>query len=1054
MITVNTKVSAPATDAERPVAASAQPRAGGSGSRGAGAAVAAAFWLLSFGARGSAAQPTFDNCKQPNTSTGGGFSFSVSGSTGTRDSPCVRSGTTNSVAVAGKKYLFACGTEGAVLCDGDGSGPKPASCSNVGMLGCSTARPVWDVAFNTGADAVFAACFDAVMRCEWDAAAGVTPGTCKTVTGAKCPSAGEERGVAFSGSDLVLGCSSPTVAEAGVHICPLAAGGTALRSQCYTTAAWEKPCKVAGQNNWMYHAMSLSLFTTGIGVGCGDGASYCATFSAASGPGGCTAPFPHSPCPQPGTTPQEGTQGFAELPSGRTMVSCGWDGIYLCGSTGSPTAAPSVPSVRPSAGTGTPAPTALPSANNSTAPSWSPASGPSLQPSQARTPRPSQLPSDTPSTGPTPQPSTPPTSSPQSTAPSSSPSAGPRPSPTRSPTTNTPTRRPSTGPRGSPSASPSAAPSTGPAAAPTQPPTVAPPSASPSSRPSAAPSAGPAAAPTEAPAAAPTPPPSQPVVTASPSLGPSRSPSTSPLAAPTVPPTSSPVTPAPTSAPTGGPRRTPTPTTAPPSTAPPTSSPTKRKSITDRQAGTEIIGNNPTSSGVTAAAGVAGGAAGVSQVTMAFDTECNKIGPLTKMSRALHPTQWAPYDSPYFGCLLGAAAIVSCVALLSNIAVWILQRYDENADGVLSKEEVQQTCLRHVPVIKNADNVDIGALARHPNTILTATIFVYQGASFSSLRMLVGGEQELWARVVGLFVSPILLAFPFWVRHKVWRGVTPLPPVLGGPDAPCRPLARVRKWDLPRPPIAVQYAFLSEQGDWVSCNRERHWVSSWQTAVRPYVAHRAAEAVFVELFAMWVLALVNAPATPTRTRCGHVRLFGAVVHIAQLAHCCARCPYRCVRDTAVQIVRLVALIAALLVLAVGFYADSRHDDAVGALLQAATFAALVRVVLNLAAEALLLAKGWRANSQALEWSRGELEESEGPAGTELEARLLPPKSLGPPTDALLSTEALAPQPPRSPQLGPRRALAAGIGPRAAAPFLPLQLGPSSPPAFTVTKATE
>eukprot|EP01062_Namystynia_karyoxenos_P050512 TRINITY_DN3931_c0_g2_i2.p1 TRINITY_DN3931_c0_g2~~TRINITY_DN3931_c0_g2_i2.p1 ORF type:complete len:1013 (+),score=211.51 TRINITY_DN3931_c0_g2_i2:106-3144(+) len=1012
-MTVNTKASAPATDAERPVAASAQPRAGGSGSRGAGAAVAAAFWLLSFGARGSAAQPTFDNCKQPNTSTGGGFS--VNGYI--QDSPCSPEGT-NSVAVAGKQHLFACGTKGAVLCDGDGSGPRAANCSNVRMLGCSTAQGITDVAFTRGADAVWAACIDFVTRCSWDAAAGTASG-CAPVTGAECPGNGEERGVAFSGSALVLGCSSLvfTAAEAGVCICPLAAGGAALIGICVKSG--EDPCGTAYQLTFKSMPLSLSA-AGGISVGCGvDGASYCTTFSTRAGPRGCAAPSSPSPCQQ-----GAGTQGFAELPSGRTMVSCGSDGIWLCGGPASPTAAPS--------------------AHPSTAPG-TPTSDPSQQPSQAPSLPPSQSPFFLPSAGPTPQPSRRPTVSPTlsprrapSTAPSRSPTAGPWPSPSRGPSSSSPTRGPSwPAPADSPTRRPSAVPR-----------------GSPSDTPSAAPSAGPAAAPTEAPAAAPTPPPSQPVVTASPSLGPSRSPSTSPLAAPTVPPTSSPVTPAPTSAPTGGPRRTPTPTTAPPSTAPPTSSPTKRKSITDRQAGTEIIGNNPTSSGVTAAAGVAGGAAGVSQVTMAFDTECNKIGPLTKMSRALHPTQWAPYDSPYFGCLLGAAAIVSCVALLSNIAVWILQRYDENADGVLSKEEVQQTCLRHVPVIKNADNVDIGALARHPNTILTATIFVYQGASFSSLRMLVGGEQELWARVVGLFVSPILLAFPFWVRHKVWRGVTPLPPVLGGPDAPCRPLARVRKWDLPRPPIAVQYAFLSEQGDWVSCNRERHWVSSWQTAVRPYVAHRAAEAVFVELFAMWVLALVNAPATPTRTRCGHVRLFGAVVHIAQLAHCCARCPYRCVRDTAVQIVRLVALIAALLVLAVGFYADSRHDDAVGALLQAATFAALVRVVLNLAAEALLLAKGWRANSQALEWSRGELEESEGPAGTELEARLLPPKSLGPPTDALLSTEALAPQPPRSPQLGPRRALAAGIGPRAAAPFLPLQLGPSSPPAFTVTKATE
>eukprot|EP01062_Namystynia_karyoxenos_P024903 TRINITY_DN19749_c0_g2_i1.p1 TRINITY_DN19749_c0_g2~~TRINITY_DN19749_c0_g2_i1.p1 ORF type:complete len:994 (+),score=143.45 TRINITY_DN19749_c0_g2_i1:65-2983(+) len=682
-----------------------------------------------------------------------------------------------------------------------------------------------------------------------------------------------------------------------------------------------------------------------------------------------------------------------------------------------PTAVPSVP------------PTSFPTGKPTEMPTRAPSSAPSRAPSS-----PPRLPTGSPSRVPTAAPVQAPTKAPlPQGAPTESP-VQPTGAPSRPPSP-VPSRLPSPPPTGPPSAPPSAAPSH----SPTRPPSLTP-SAAPTTRPSGSPSRSPRqrrtrqpsqqpeAAPTEGPSASPS------GASFAPSAAPSRPPSASPAVVPSVPPSSAPPRPPHSTHPSAPPTLWPS--------ANPTRLPTPLPPV-PRDAVFDTVAKSPQGAATIAVVASSGGGAGMGQVGMGLDTTCQHDGPLQRMSMALHPTQIDLAGSPHLGCVVGGAAIVAGTALFSFMAVALLRLLDEDGNGLLSREEVQQSCLRYVPIIKNTNNIDLAAVARHPNNILKAAIFVYQGVCFSAMRLAVGGNVEfVWMRVVGALVAAATLLFPFWVGRHVRAGLAVRHWPGDPPGAPPQPLARVRRWAHPRPPILAQHLVFSELGDWVSCRRERHWVNSWQTAVRHYVPERATEAVVFELLTMWVLGVANSPGTPLITTCGHVRLGSAAVHLLQLGHGVCRCPFRCVRDAAVHVVRTGALAAAMLVLATNFYrgVDAPHDKLVLGFLSAATMAALGRSVGSLLAEGVLLVKGWRATIQMLEWgeqpvaakdaaaadcrtgegerARGGRRSSSGEAGEEGEMR---PLARAPGTAAAAppprSGLAASPQPPQQ-QLRP------------------------------------
>eukprot|EP01062_Namystynia_karyoxenos_P012369 TRINITY_DN14442_c1_g2_i2.p1 TRINITY_DN14442_c1_g2~~TRINITY_DN14442_c1_g2_i2.p1 ORF type:complete len:1012 (+),score=79.00 TRINITY_DN14442_c1_g2_i2:82-3117(+) len=654
------------------------------------------------------------------------------------------------------------------------------------------------------------------------------------------------------------------------------------------------------------------------------------------------------------------------------------------------------------------APTYTPSVQPTVAPTRDPASGPSAYPAVV----PSSAPAGVPSGSPIVQPPGRPTSSPTRR-------------PTAPPVASTPTAGPTQShPSGAPSASPTAIPTVRPTGAPTVAPIM--PTVAPSTPPTLRPSAGPSAPsflPTASPQSAfPTYPPSASPHSASPTLAPTRAPSKTPT----------------TGQPSGGP--TVVPTRGPSAAPPPDSNGGLRETLPDEESEAAAV----------ALGFISGSGALMGNLALA-DTVCHSPGTMRNLSRALHPTGLEVGGNIYFGCLVGAACIVSGAALLSFTALGLLRLLDENGDGILGKDEIQHSFLRHIPVVKDSEAVDIAAIVRHPNTILLATLCIYQGMSFAALRLVIthldtnGESVPVWERVVGGAVAAGLAALPIWFYRAVQHGLAAaqrnhLPGA--GPQI----WARVRDWDDPKPPRWLQWSLLGEQGDWVSCFRSKHWINSWEAAVRHFGPGYAAPGIAIEMWAMWALSFTNAFPTRSWRACGHVRMAGAVVHLFQLLFCVTLRPYRCVRDDVARILALGLLAAALIMIAAGFYktADdqfaARHSGGVHhsgeleatavILLQCATVVVLLQVLLRVLAEVVLLVKGWRANSQTLEWAEGEARLAElGGGGAPEEQPGGPQESFrSMPSEVALLSTSLAPLSPASYWAGsPRRTASAGRG---------------------------
>eukprot|EP01062_Namystynia_karyoxenos_P012361 TRINITY_DN14442_c0_g1_i8.p1 TRINITY_DN14442_c0_g1~~TRINITY_DN14442_c0_g1_i8.p1 ORF type:complete len:1315 (+),score=204.30 TRINITY_DN14442_c0_g1_i8:81-3947(+) len=715
----------------------------------------------------------------------------------------------------------------------------------------------------------------------------------------------------------------------------------------------------------------------------------------------------------------------------------------------SPAASTAEPSEAPTAGPRDPttAPAAAPSRGPTAAPSGNPTGGPSTGPTSAPSAAPSSAqPSAPPTAAPAPPTSSPAAPTGKPAAPSSAPAtAAPTAAPARptvSPAapTDTPTVPP-VPPTGAP-ASPTAAPTTAaptqtpaaPTAAPAGPteapaaPTTAPSTAVPTRAP-AAPTAAPSARPTEAPAApttapaptAPTQAPAAPTaapagpteVPAAPTTAPSTAaPTNTPTAPAVVPPTGHPSTApaAPTvspAAPTGGPtaRDTAAPVTGPtaprlpPSARPsrsPSEAPTAPHGVVRHAAPVTLPGLGEEVSIMIAA--ITSSELATTALAMT-DVGCADTAAPRSLGGTLHPTGLRVGGSEYVGCLCGAALVVGSVGALTALALAVLRNADADADGLLGRDDLQRSCLRHLPGVKSSAGMNHAAVVRHPSIALAAGLLLYQGLSFSALAMLVSGREPggasaaAWHRVLGGVAAAALLALPLGIFQAVRRGLAVLPrPDLpaGAPEA----RARVRMWDHPAPPRWLQWALVGEGGDWVSRRRSRHWVNSWKSAVRVYAATGAAAGLLAELAAAFALSLVGAVPVRGWQQCGHARAASAAVHSILLVFVALRRPYRCLRDTLLRALMQGLLGAGLICVAASFYrAESEGEDEADvvlgqALVDGAAALLLVQVAARAAAGLLTWLKDWRFRSQALEWAEchaadgggSEVKPAEGPLG--------------------------------------------------------------------------
>eukprot|EP01062_Namystynia_karyoxenos_P004891 TRINITY_DN11731_c0_g1_i4.p1 TRINITY_DN11731_c0_g1~~TRINITY_DN11731_c0_g1_i4.p1 ORF type:complete len:1266 (+),score=146.56 TRINITY_DN11731_c0_g1_i4:69-3866(+) len=393
-------------------------------------------------------------------------------------------------ALLAGSMLYACASNGAYVCTGDGTGAgKPHDCAPVKgdhTLGCGSGQALADlhVSSISGSRAVvYAACLWKVARCDVDTGTHHAS-NCVDVGKITTPSR-EHFGVTLSPTDktrLLVGLHAFNVdPDAGLWSCKLTAPEGNVVDHTTPCTKVGNPC--GGLTSGQYNQNTAISDTPNNVARC--------QYTDAGGVTHC-APLPDaSPCPNQ-------TYGVSELASGATTVGCWYDGYRVCypagpsaapsqsvpggGPTTGPTAPPSLRPSRPTAGTPTGAPLgptarpsavpAVPSAVPSPVPSGSSAT-PTVSPSSSivtptapPTVHPSHAPSRSTSVAPGP-----PSAVSSSGAPSAPPLRGP---PTFPPATTAPSAAPRLGTSAAPSATRTVAPAMPPAEDPTAGPSAAP----------------------------------------------------------------------------------------------------------------------------------------------------------------------------------------------------------------------------------------------------------------------------------------------------------------------------------------------------------------------------------------------------------------------------------------------------------------------------------------------------------------------------------------------------------------------------------------------------
>eukprot|EP01062_Namystynia_karyoxenos_P082947 TRINITY_DN9438_c0_g2_i1.p1 TRINITY_DN9438_c0_g2~~TRINITY_DN9438_c0_g2_i1.p1 ORF type:complete len:1422 (+),score=213.76 TRINITY_DN9438_c0_g2_i1:70-4266(+) len=567
-------------------------------------------------------------------------------------------------------------------------------------------------------------------------------------------------------------------------------------------------------------------------------------------------------------------------------------------------------------------------------------------------------------------------------------------SPTQSPTA--PSSAP-VAPSASPSAHPSLLPTISPAApsAPPVPPTAAPTiaTAAPSNPPVApgTPTQSPVY-PTQAPSTSPSVPP-QPVPTAAPITAPSAP----PAAAVLLPPSSSPVA-GPSSAPSRPPppprSMSPPPPSAPaPPPAPPPPPPAPHAAAAAGEPASFFAGTGVGSAVAAGAVSSAGGGPALTQLVLALDLGCEPVSGPHQTSSALHPTGFVVGGDKDFGCVVAAVLIVIGVA-----AVW-------EATGLLLTQLRMHGLLPVRRGVWFLDVEDYYGLLRHPGCTYIACCCVFQGACYSSWRMMLAAGNAKGIRLAGALCCIVLAAVPVVMAAGLRSGLQckSRHPAIGLCPEPYE-LARQRPWPAV-PPALWMRLLIGQKGDWVSCTPQCHWVHRWSTVMRRFTPAQGARGGPVEFVAMLSLGLVGALPVYSRDGCGAAHMASAVIHGAQLLWVAGARPYRCTKDYATQVPRLILLTAGLACFAISYFQGKDTSTPGTHLLEAAACVIIVQMVVDTGTLLLVQLTGWRDRLQCAEWHsrRESLDNKAGPGVEEMMQYCTEVRSLGVPESGLLDS---------------------------------------------------
>ena len=342
--------------------------------------------------------------------------------------------------------------------------------------------------------------------------------------------------------------------------------------------------------------------------------------------------------------------------------------------------------------------------------------------------------------------------------------------------------------------------------------------------------------------------------------------------------------------------------------------------------------DSPTTLAVGAASAGAGFSTGAALRLALVSSGCSR-----DLSTALHPTGLSLDNSKPVGAVAANIAMLATFIAACFVAVPVVR--------------VVGTCL--FPTFFK--DLDVVGLLRLPSAPVLVFQYFYQGLTLAGMS-LVFHPQKGWHAGVGVAILLVCAVVPVVLHLTISQGV---------PAHGVYAIAEGRK----------NRALLSllGKGEWVSMQRDPMWVQRY-TVIRPY-KQGTTWFLLIEFVSSFTLSAIQSTGPETSAGCGHVKLASGLVFLVLLMLEGLFWPHARSRDAALDILLLGTQLAAMLVMAAGYYTaalDSWLFKVSSKLLTVAFILLVIKITLDILTEVYVITSGRRDNLQEDVLNKGTL----------------------------------------------------------------------------------
>ena len=298
------------------------------------------------------------------------------------------------------------------------------------------------------------------------------------------------------------------------------------------------------------------------------------------------------------------------------------------------------------------------------------------------------------------------------------------------------------------------------------------------------------------------------------------------------------------------------------------------------------------------------------------------------LSTALHPTGLSLDNSKPVGAVAANIAMLATFIAACFVAVPVVR--------------VVGTCL--FPTFFK--DLDVVGLLRLPSAPVLVFQYFYQGLTLAGMSLVFYPEKG-WHAAVGVAILLVCAVVPVVLHLTITQGV----PAYG---VYARAEGRQNR---------ALISLLGE-GEWVSMQRNPMWVQRY-TVIRPY-KQGATWFLLIEFVSSFALSAIQSTAPETSEGCGHVKMASGLVFLVLLMLEGLFWPHARSRDAALDILLLGTQLAAMVVMAAGYYTatlDSWLFDVSSKLLTVAFILLVVKIALDILTEVYVITSGRRGNLQ-------------------------------------------------------------------------------------------